>query len=94
MTRRTFDLPDHLDAFISRALAAGHYGSADEVVGSALTLLAQAEEERAVKAEALRAAVEVGLQDVRAGRVTDIPDGGVAEYMDGLLARARAGKYA
>lgn len=94
MTRRTFDLPEHLDAFISRALAAGHYGSADEVVGSALALLAQAEEERAAKAEALRAAVDVGLQDVRAGRVTVIADGGVAEYIDGMLARARAGKCA
>lgn len=68
MTRRTFDLPDHLDKRVSGELV---------------------EAARTARTEALRAAVDVGLQDVRAGRVTAIPDGGVAEYMDGLLVRAR-----
>ncbi|SOD95871.1 hypothetical protein [Caenispirillum bisanense] len=69
MTRRTFDLPEHLDEPVSGG---------------------QVEKERTVRAEVLRAAVEVGLTDVRAGRVTAVADGGISEYVAGLLDRARA----
>jgi antitoxin ParD1/3/4 len=57
MARNTsITLGGHFDAFISRQLAEGRYGSASEVVRAALRLL----EEREEKVRALRRALREG----------------------------------
>ena len=59
MTKNTsISLGDHFVRFIDAEVEQGRYGSASEVVRAALHLL----EERAMKLEALRAALIVGEQ--------------------------------
>ena len=59
MTKNTsIILSDHFEAFISRQVEQGEYGSASEVMRAALRLL----EERQAKLEALRQALIEGEQ--------------------------------
>lgn len=59
MTKNTsVILSDHFDAFISRQVEQGEYGSASEVIRAGLRLL----EERQAKLEALRRALIEGEQ--------------------------------
>ena len=51
-------LGDHFAAFIEHQISAGRYGNASEMVRAGLRLL----EEREAKLEALRAAIEEGLE--------------------------------
>jgi antitoxin ParD1/3/4 len=57
MARNTsITLSDHFNGFIEKQIAAGHYGTASEVVRAGLRLL----EEREAKLEALRRALVDG----------------------------------
>lgn len=60
-------LTRELERFIEEQVESGRYRSASEVVREAVRLLQQREEERAVKLEALRKAVEVGLGELERG---------------------------
>lgn len=60
-------LTPELERFIAEQVEAGRYRSASEVVRDAVRLLQAQLEERAVKLEALRKAVEVGLSELDRG---------------------------
>ena len=81
MTARNVNLTDHLARFIDRNVETGRFQNASEVVREALRLLEQRQAEEGLKLEALRAAVQVGLDDARAGRMTRIEAGDEGAYL-------------
>lgn len=52
-------------------MAAGHYQNANEVLREGLRLVENREEEAAARLQALRAAVQTGMDDIEAGRFCD-----------------------
>lgn len=59
--------PSH-EAFIDQAVRSGRYASRAALINQGVQLVRQREERLA----AVRAAIERGIEDVRAGRVTDV----------------------
>ena len=56
--------------FVNREVATGDYGSASEVVREALRLLRREKAAYEEKLTILRREIEIGLEDVRAGRLS------------------------
>ena len=56
--------------FVNREVASGEYGSASEVVRDALRLLRREKAAYEEKLAILRREIEIGLEDVRAGRIS------------------------
>lgn len=75
------DLGAPLESFVSGLVASGRYRSPDEVLREAVRLF----QEREAKLSALDAAIDRGLADVAAGRVTP-----AAEVFDALEAKYQA----
>ena len=63
----SYSLGDHFDAFVEGQLASGRYQNASEVLRDALRLM----EDRELRLASLKAAIEGGLDDIKAGRVHD-----------------------
>ncbi len=87
MPARNVSLTPHLSAFLDRNVATGQFSNVSEVVRESLRLLEQRQQEDALKLEALRAAVEVGLEDVRRGRLTRVAPGGELDFVVALGAQ-------
>ena len=77
------DLGPHLEAFMTKLVEKGRYGSKSEILREGVRLI----EEREARLAALDAAVERGLADADAGRVTPAD-----EVFDRLEAKYRAMK--
>lgn len=84
MPARNASLTAHFSEFLDRSVESGQFSNASEVVREGLRLLEQRQREEALRIEALRAAVEVGLEDVRQGRVVRLAAGEVEAYVSGL----------
>jgi len=65
-------LPPELEARVRQRVETGMYGSASEVIREALRLFEAYEQVRAAKLESLRADIARGLDDVKAGRLSEI----------------------
>ena len=76
MPSRNVNLTPELDSFVSELMAKGRYQNASDVVRAALRALEREEREETAKIEALRVAIDQGLQS------------GVAP--DGVFERVRA----
>ncbi len=63
----SYTLGKHFESFVQAQLASGRYNNASEVLRDALRLM----EDRERKLAALDTAIERGLADIDAGRVTD-----------------------
>ena len=82
MATTSLSLGEHWEVFIRNEVASGRYGSASEVVRSALRIL----EERKTKLEALRAHLAEGAAQAARGEF-------VQDYsIDKLIAEADAGE--
>lgn len=68
MPSRNIHLTDHFDTFVTDALQSGRYKNASEVVRAGLRLLEQQDQEDAAKIDALRQAVQEGLDDYENGK--------------------------
>lgn len=91
MPARNVSLTAHFTEFLDRNVASGQFSNASEVVREGLRLLEQRQQEEALKIEALRAAVEVGLEDVRQGRVVRLAAGEIGAYVASLGQAAEPG---
>jgi antitoxin ParD1/3/4 len=76
MPSRNVNLTPELDSFVSELMANGRYQNASDVVRAALRALEREEREETAKIEALRVAIDQGLQS------------GIAP--DGVFERVRA----
>ena len=68
MPTRNVVLTDHQAMMIEELVTSGRYQNASEVLRDGLRMLEQREKEDALKLKALQAAVQLGLNDIEAGR--------------------------
>jgi antitoxin ParD1/3/4 len=59
-------LGDHFQQFVDTRVENGRYGSASEVIRTALRIMEREEREEEAKMEALRASIEKGIKSGRA----------------------------
>ena len=71
MPTMNVSLPRELAAFVESEVGSGDYGTASEVVRDALRLLRREREAYDEKLAILRREIEIGLDDARAGRLSD-----------------------
>lgn len=74
MATRNVNLTKQLDQFIEQKVATGEFQNASEVVRAGLRLLSERDEDRAAKIEALKAAIQVGLDDLDRGDYEVVDD--------------------
>ena len=67
----TITLPPELDAFIQERVASGRFATASEAVREGLHLLEMREQEREAVLTELRQEIEIGVEQAKAGQVTD-----------------------
>ena len=77
----SYTLGRHFETFVQTQLASGRYNNASEVVRDALRLM----EDRERRLSALDSAIERGMADLEAGRVTDAQT--VLERLEAKYAR-------
>ncbi len=82
MTTRNVSLPDTLDGFVEQQVASGAFPDASEVVSAGLRLLQHRADRKAARLERLRAAIQVGLDDLERGDFIEVQDVGV--WLDSL----------
>ena len=71
MPTRNVVLTDHQSELIERLVASGRYQNASEVLREGLRLIERRDAEDEARLKALRAAVQVGVDDIEAGRYRD-----------------------
>ena len=67
-------LTPELEEFVAKLVEAGRYRSASEVVRAAIRLLQDLEAERSAKLDALRAGIDVGMEELDRGDGADAPE--------------------
>jgi antitoxin ParD1/3/4 len=77
-------LTDHQANMVEQLVASGRYQNASEVLREGLRLVEQREAEDAYRLEALRSAVQVGIDDIQAGRFKTF------DSMESLLAHNKS----
>lgn len=68
MPTRNIVLTDHQARFVEQLVTMGRYQNASEVLREGLRLVESREAEEAAKLKALREAIQVGIDDMEAGR--------------------------
>ena len=81
-------LTPELEAMIDSKVGSGKYNSASEVVREGLRLLQQRDEMHEAKLNALRAEIQLGIDDLEAGRFRDGHEV-MSEIKERLLRRQR-----
>ena len=66
-------LTPELEAMINSKVQSGMYNTASEVVREGLRLIQERDEIREKKLAALRADIQLGIDDIEAGRIVDGP---------------------
>lgn len=84
MARREVHLSDNDAEFVDDSVASGRFESPSEVVHEALGLLKLHQENEALRLAALKAAIEVGLEDERQGRLVSIDPGEELSFLRSL----------
>jgi antitoxin ParD1/3/4 len=67
----TVTLPPELEAFIEERVASGRFATAGEAVREGLRLLEEREQEREAVLSELRQEIEVGVEQAKAGELSD-----------------------
>ena len=84
MATRNISLTDNLDQFVEERVQSGEYQNASEVVRAALRLLKTDAEVQAIKLERLRSLIQEGVDDLAAGRYTDVEWDQLDDWLDGI----------
>jgi len=84
MPTRNISLTREQDQFVASLVETGEYQNASEAIRDALRALRQRREEEALKLDALRALIDVGLDDLDRGDFDEIDDAGLEGYLKGL----------
>lgn len=97
MPTRNVVLTDRQSRMIDELVAEGVYQNASEVLRDGLRLVEERREEHAAKLAALKAAIQVGVDDLEAGRYTDYAsfddfERDMIEFTDSAIEEAAAGR--
>ena len=84
MPTRNISLTAEQDAFVQKIVNAGEYQNASEAMRDALRALQQRRQEHALKLEALRAQIAIGVEALERGDFTEIADADLEDYLTGL----------
>jgi antitoxin ParD1/3/4 len=87
MPTRNISLTPEQDAFIEKTVRSGEYQNASEAVRDALRALQQRRREDALKLKALRMQIKAGVEALERAQFTEIGDGELERYLDGLSVR-------
>jgi antitoxin ParD1/3/4 len=95
MPTRNVVLTDHQAELVERLVSSGRYQNASEVLREGLRMIERRDANEKARLEALRAAVQVGIDDIEAGRFQDFESAdALADYLDRMtddvLAERRA----
>lgn len=74
MPTRNVVITDHQAKLIDDLVACGRYQNASEVLREGIRLIEEREKEQAAKLEALRAAVQVGIDAIERGEYVEFKD--------------------
>lgn len=89
MPTRNVVLTDHQSELIERLVASGRYQNASEVLREGLRLIERRDAEDEARLKALRAAVQVGIDDIEAGRYQDFDSAdALADYLERMTDEA------
>ena len=91
MPTRNVSLTAEQDAFVERVVKAGEYQNASETIRDALRVLQQKRREDALKLRAWRAQIRAGLEALERGDFTEVAEGDLDDYLEGLSARPGKG---
>lgn len=86
MPTRNISLTHEQDAFVETVVRAGEYQNASEAIRDALRVLRQRRREDALKLKALRLQITAGVDAVERGDFTEVDEGDIDEYLEGLTA--------
>ncbi len=70
MPTRNVVLTDHQASLVEQLVTSGRYQNASEVLREGLRLVERREEEDALRLDALRSAIQVGVVDIEAGHLS------------------------
>ncbi|MFW0887956.1 UNVERIFIED_CONTAM: type II toxin-antitoxin system ParD family antitoxin [Pseudomonas sp. JL1] len=88
MATRNVVLTPHQEQVIQDLVQSGRYQTASEVMLEGLRLLEQHVAEDAAKIEALRQTISIGIMDLEHGRFTQVNEGDLEHYLEGLRLEA------
>jgi antitoxin ParD1/3/4 len=86
---RNINLTPEQDEFVEKVVEAGEYQNASEAVRDALRVLQQRRREDALKLEALRAQLRIGVAALERGDFIELDEAELARY---LTSRSRSQK--
>ena len=93
MPTRNVVLTDHQASLVEHLVASGRYQNASEVLREGLRLVEQREAEDAYRLEALRSAVQVGVEDIADGKFkTFVTKKALRSHLKSITDKAIAGK--
>ena len=95
MPTRNVVLTDHQAELVERLVASGRYQNASEVLREGLRMIERRDADDQARREALRAAIQVGIDDIEAGRYQEFENmDALADHLDRMtdevLAERRA----
>jgi antitoxin ParD1/3/4 len=81
MTTRNIVLTDHQSQVVDHLVASGRYQNASEVLRAGLRMVEEAESSYAAKMNDLKAAIDAGQEDLKAGRAKAFTGDEFATYL-------------
>ncbi len=91
MPQRNVTITPHQDQFVEAVLASGQYGNVSEIFRAALRLLEREEQTRVIDQEVIQRSITQGIDDIKAGRYTEINNSDeLAQFFAGMQAKRAA----
>ena len=91
MPTRNVVLTDHQALLVEKLVTSGRYQNASEVLREGLRMVEQREKEDAAKLKALKAAVQLGLDDIEAGRFKEFDSkASLRKHLNSIILKAKA----
>lgn len=91
MPTRNVVLTDHQALLVEKLVTSGRYQNVSEVLREGLRMVEQREKQDAAKLKALKAAVQLGLDDIEAGRFKEFDSkASLRKHLKSIILKAKA----
>ncbi len=88
MPTQNVNLPPHFKKFVENNVRDGRFGNASEVIRAGLRLLEHEQTIHQLKIQRLRESAQTGIDDVAAGRFTDLPALDIPRHLEQIARSA------